>query len=78
MTAAAFGREREQSNAGFSIQDGLRGGISLGDDFGDLVGIGMFAGGHIGEKIDLTIRIGERWGFVGMRAFNHDGEAGKS
>ncbi len=70
-TAAAGGGEGKQSDAGCAGEDGLGAGDGLRDNFAELGGSGVLAGGHIREEIGL--------GGGGVRGrLLHDGEARKS
>ncbi len=67
VAATTKGREREKGDTGFFVcgEDGGCGNISLLDDFNELIVIGVFASGHIGEKVDFAVTL-------------HDGKTGES
>ncbi len=65
FAAAANGREREHGDA-WSIGDEFLGGsVGLFDDFSELIGGRVLAGGHVGKKVELGVA-------------THDNEAGES
>lgn len=70
MAAAAGSGEGKEGDARWFGEDFCGAFDGLGDDFEQLVLGGMFAGGHVREKIKLVT-------FFGV-VFLHDGEARKS
>lgn len=64
MTTAAKGRERKQGNARRFGEEFASGSVGLMDDFYELVFVGVFAGGHVGEEVDFVVAL-------------HDGKARK-
>lgn len=63
--AAAESREREHGDAGLVGEEFLGGSVGLLDDFSELIGGGVLAGGHVGEKVEFGVA-------------THDNEAGES
>lgn len=65
FAAAANGREREHGDAWSIGEEFLGGSVGLLNDFSELIGGRVLAGGHIGEKIEFGVAA-------------HDDEAGES
>ena len=65
FAAAANGREREHGDARFIREEFLGGSVGLFDDFSELTGGRVLAGGHVGEKVEFGVAA-------------HDNEAGES
>lgn len=55
FAAAAEGREREHGDARFIGEEFLGGSVGLFDDFSELVGGRVLAGGHVGKKVKLGV-----------------------
>ena len=65
FAAAANGREREHGDAWSIGEEFLGGSVGLLNDFSELIGGRVLAGGHVGEKVEFGVA-------------THDNEAGES
>ena len=65
FAAAANGREREHGDARSIGEEFFSGSVGLFDDFSELIGGRVLAGGHVGEKVEFGVA-------------THDNEAGES
>lgn len=64
FAAAAEGGEGKHGDAGWGGKEFLRRGVGLFDDFRELSGSRVFAGGHIGKEVEFGVT-------------THDDEAGE-